>query len=83
MFDNENIPDEILEARKQYNIVEVHAPHLTNEMQPDIELSYGCKCPIEKDGHCIECENFRGLYTEDGTIYAFGTYEGYCDTKMA
>lgn len=77
LLDEENIPQEIQEARAQYTVVQVHAPTLDDNLRPDIQL-LNMVCPFGRDGHCAKCDSFAGLYSPDGTVFAHCSYEGYC-----
>lgn len=83
MCDNCNHEEEMTEekARKMFSIFRVHAPTLDDELRPLIQLCDKSECPLKSDGICCKCEKFRGLISEDGTIFAYSTFEGFCDTK--
>ena len=76
---NNTIPKEIVEARKQYKSITVHCPHMKN-MQPFPEL-LNEKCVNGKNGKCGSCDKFAGLWSEEGRISSYGSYEGFCDCK--
>ena len=68
-------------ARKQFNVLRVMAPHMDKNMRPEIQLQNINECPLKGDGMCCRCERFRGMILPEGTIFAHGVYEGFCDTK--
>lgn len=78
------------ESRSKYRSLAVIAPTCVIEgeneeqtMRPDFWLSNPECCPLaaEKKGHCSECVKNMGIYSENGTIFAYGVYEVFCDTK--
>jgi hypothetical protein len=79
---NQDVPQEIQDARSNYTVVKVHAPHLDDDLRPDIHL-LNMPCPFGRDGHCAKCESFAGLYSPEGTVFAHGSYEGYCKGEPA
>lgn len=79
-----NIPEEVRQARKQYRIIQIHCPHLDENLNPKPELCVDQVCPKSNDeefGKCFECQSFMGLFVPDGEIFAHMTFEGYCDQK--
>ena len=75
--DEEEVPEQIREAREKYTLIRVHAPSLDHNLQPEVEL-LNTDCPFGKDGKCCACSDFAGLYTPDGSVFAHCSYEGYC-----
>lgn len=75
--EEDDVPEKILEAREKFKVVRVHAPNLNHRMQPAVEL-FNMSCPFSKDGKCWTCDDFAGLYTPEGTVFAYNNYEGYC-----
>lgn len=65
------------QAREKYTVVKVHPPTLDANMRPAFRL-LNVRCSAGKDGECHKCEDFVGAYSEDGTFFAHGTYEGFC-----
>ena len=74
------IPKGVLEAREHYKSVTVHCPHLDKNLRPMPEL-LNEKCECGNDGICGACDKFIGYWSEDGTTFAFGSYEGFCNCK--
>jgi len=66
------------EARKKYVLVRVHCPNLDKNLNPDFKL-INMTCPFKQDGHCGQCEHLAGVYSEEGTFFSYGSYEGFCD----
>ena len=78
------IPKEIKQAREQYRIIQVCCPELDENMNPKVELCYDQTCPKQSNeefGKCHTCQSFKGLFTPNGTISAYMTFEGYCNQK--
>ena len=72
------------EAREKYHIIKVHAPQLDDNMRPKFKLlnpNIDNECPHDKSGHCSQCHNFMGIHSEEGSIFAHGSYEGFCDKE--
>ena len=59
------------------HIIHIHAPTL-KDMRPAFELTYGKECPHGKDGECYNCDNFVTIKSDDGTIFSFKQFTGYC-----
>ena len=80
MVDEEMTVDQM---KINYNVFDVVAPSLDNNLRPKIQLQDPSECPLkrEKRGFCFECDKFKGLISPDGTVFASGVYEGFCDTK--
>lgn len=66
------------EAKEKFTSIQVHAPHLGDNMCPFFEL-INMSCPKENDGKCSNCESFRGIINDDGMIGADMSFEGFCD----
>jgi len=78
--DTSTIPQEIIEAREKYTSITVHCPHMDKNLQPFPEL-LNSTCPMGKDGRCGDCEKFIGFWSEDGSIFSYMSFEGFCDNK--
>ena len=74
---NEETLKEVINMRERFEVVRVHAPHLNSDMQPALEL-FNMSCPFEKDGKCWTCPDFKGIWSPEGTVFAYNNYEGYC-----
>ena len=68
-------------AREKFSVLKVIAPHLDDQMRPAFELRDKSQCPLKRDGDCCKCDKFAGVFSEDGTFFALGLYEGFCDSK--
>lgn len=73
--------EEIREARKKYESIEVECPHLDENLRPVPQLISDYVCPAGRDGKCASCDLFRGFWSEDGYIAAYKLFEGFCDCK--
>lgn len=64
------------ENAKVYDCV---ALHLDEQLRPEIQLSNNSECPnADMKGQCHGCEYMVNVLTEDGSIFAFGTYDLVC-----
>lgn len=70
-----NTAEKLLEDK--CHIITVHAPTLDDNLHPAFEL-LNMECPNKKDGKCHNCDNFVTIKSEDGTIFAFQSFRGYC-----
>ena len=70
-------------AEQTWNKIEVICPDLdTKTMSPIFQLRDSSKCPMKLDGKCgDECTYFMGTSSDDGTYFAHGVYDGYCNSK--
>jgi len=68
------------ETVDQFNKFTVVAPTLDDNMRPAFQLQNRSQCPRpDKKGLCGQCEHFAGFKSEDGTVFACGAYEGFCE----
>lgn len=67
-------------AESVWNKVEVVCPEDDN-LKPKFKLRNIDDCPMKLDGGCSECTFFMVVASEEGSFWAHGVYDGYCDTK--
>jgi hypothetical protein len=66
------------EAKEKFTLIQVHAPHLGDDMCPFFEL-INMPCPKGNNGKCSNCKSFRGIITDNVMVWADMSFEGFCD----
>lgn len=65
-------------VKKECYAIEIHAPHLTDNLRPAFELVPGFSCPHNRDGKCLTCPQFVTYHGSEDGVFSFMTFNGYC-----